>query len=173
LRAARQTASTILEQGLGWREDDVEFWLSHGQDGAPHFEDDASWVGDGYPALVIAWLLVERLPKAQTGRLLAVLRAVAIGTSEEQLAARQAQVVREVFGNPFRARGVSVNWLTPTVLALANQMYDARDFSLMPILADALQDADCDNEDILNHCRDTNLQHVRGCWLVDELLLKT
>jgi hypothetical protein len=28
-------------------------------------------------------------------------------------------------------------------------MYDSRDFSAMPILADALQDAGCDNEEIL------------------------
>src|SRR5271155_3094128 len=30
----------------------------------------------------------------------------------------------------------------------------ARDFSVMPILADALQDAGCDNDDVLNHCRE-------------------
>jgi hypothetical protein len=42
----------------------------------------------------------------------------------------------------------------------------------MPILADALQDAGCDNEDVLNHCRDANAAHVRGCWVVDLLLGK-
>jgi hypothetical protein len=42
----------------------------------------------------------------------------------------------------------------------------------MPILADALQDAGCDNTDILNHCRDANAPHVRGCWVVDLLLGK-
>ena len=47
-------------------------------------------------------------------------------------------------------------------------MYDSRDFSGMPILADALQDAGCDNEDILSHCRDANqAAQVRGCWVVD------
>ena len=39
----------------------------------------------------------------------------------------------------------------------------------MPILADALQDAGCDNEDMLNHCRDVNQPHVRGCWVLDLL----
>jgi hypothetical protein len=43
----------------------------------------------------------------------------------------------------------------------------------MPILADALQDAGCDNEDILNHCRDANVTHVRGCWVVDLVLGKS
>jgi hypothetical protein len=42
----------------------------------------------------------------------------------------------------------------------------------MPILADALQDAGCDNADILNHCRDANGVHVRGCWVVDLVLGK-
>jgi hypothetical protein len=55
---------------------------------------------------------------------------------------------------------------------LAKGMYDSRDFSPMPILADALQDADCDSEDILNHCRDPNQVHVRGCWVVDFVLGK-
>src|SRR5262249_31783676 len=42
-------------------------------------------------------------------------------------------------------------WRTDTVLALARQMYESRDFGAMPILADALQDAGCENEDILDH----------------------
>jgi hypothetical protein len=79
--------------------------------------------------------------------------------------------VREVLGNPFHPITLSPSWLTSTVVFLANQMYDSRDFSPMPILADALQDAGCDNEDILNHCRQPG-EHVRGCWVVDLLLDK-
>ncbi len=36
---------------------------------------------------------------------------------------------------------------------LAKQMYGSRDFSLMPSLADALQDAGCEDASILGHCR--------------------
>ncbi|OWK36188.1 hypothetical protein FRUB_08751 [Fimbriiglobus ruber] len=50
-------------------------------------------------------------------------------------------------------------------------MYESRDFSVTPILADALQDAGCDNEDILNHLRGDG-PHVRGCWALDLLLGK-
>jgi hypothetical protein len=57
-------------------------------------------------------------------------------------------------------------------VSLAKGMYESRDFSAMPILADALQDAGCDNPDILNHCRDESLTHVRGCWVVDLVLGK-
>jgi hypothetical protein len=42
----------------------------------------------------------------------------------------------------------------------------------MPILADALQDAGCENADILDHCRDAKATHVRGCWVVDLVLGK-
>jgi hypothetical protein len=63
-------------------------------------------------------------------------------------------------------------WRTDTVLALARQMYESRDFSAMPILADALQDAGCDCDDILSHCREAHATHVRGCWVVDLVLGK-
>jgi hypothetical protein len=75
------------------------------------------------------------------------------------------------FGNPFRPLTVDPSWLTSTVLAFASQMYESRDFSPMPILADALQDAGCDNDDVLNHCRQPG-EHVKGCWVVDLLLGK-
>jgi hypothetical protein len=38
----------------------------------------------------------------------------------------------------------------------------------MPILADALMDAGCENEDILDHCRGEG-PHARGCWILDML----
>jgi hypothetical protein len=86
--------------------------------------------------------------------------------------AAQANLLRDIFGNPFRPVTFSPSWRTDTALSLARQMYDARDFSTMPILADALQDAGCDSEDILGHCRDASATHVRGCWVVDLVLGK-
>ena len=80
-------------------------------------------------------------------------------------------VAREIFGNPFRPITPDTSWLTPTVLALAQGIYNEKAFDRMPILADALQDASCNNEDILNHCRLPG-HHVRGCWVVDLLLNK-
>jgi hypothetical protein len=50
-------------------------------------------------------------------------------------------------------------------------MYEERDFAGMPILADALEEAGCNNADILAHCREPGV-HVRGCWVVDLLLAK-
>ena len=85
--------------------------------------------------------------------------------------AESADLLRDIFGNPFRPIIFSPSWRTDTVVMLAYQMYDSRDFSPMPILADALQDAGCDNEDILAHCRSGG-SHVRGCWGVDLVLGK-
>ena len=80
---------------------------------------------------------------------------------------------RDVFGNPFRPVTFSPGWRTSTAVAIARGMYESWDFSAMPILADALQDAGCENEDILNHCRDASQVHVRGCWVVDLVLGKS
>ena len=85
--------------------------------------------------------------------------------------ATQADLFRDIFGNPFRSSEIQLEWLTDTVLALARGIYADRAFDGMPILADALQDAGCDDDDILSHCRDPH-KHVRGCWIVDLLLGK-
>ncbi|MCE9568048.1 MAG: hypothetical protein K8U57_39100 [Planctomycetes bacterium] len=81
-------------------------------------------------------------------------------------------MLRDIFGNPFRPVAFEAAWNTSTVVALAQEMYASRDFSAMPILADALQDAGCDNDDILQHCRGAG-PHVRGCWVVDGILGKS
>ncbi|QDU20371.1 hypothetical protein ETAA1_23230 [Urbifossiella limnaea] len=51
-------------------------------------------------------------------------------------------------------------------------MYESRDFAPMPVLADALEDAGCADNDILAHCRGDG-PHVRGCWVVDLVLGKS
>ena len=83
-----------------------------------------------------------------------------------------ADAYRELFPNPFVPLTWQPEWFTSTVRDLAAHIYDDRDFTTMPILADALQDADCDDEQVLNHCR-ANKPHARGCWVVDAILGKT
>ena len=92
--------------------------------------------------------------------------------SRHEMNARLAVHCRDVFGNPFRPIAADPAWLTFDVLALARGIYAERAFDRLPILADALQDAGCASEDVLNHCRDTNISHVRGCWVVDVVLGK-
>jgi hypothetical protein len=84
----------------------------------------------------------------------------------------QPQYVRELFGNPFRLITINPNWLVwndRTVPRIAQAIYDERAFDRMPVLGDALEDAGCQNADILNHCRSDG-PHVKGCWVLDLLL---
>ena len=90
-----------------------------------------------------------------------------------RIGAEVSPLLRDIVGNPFRRVTLAPAWRTSTVLALAQGAYESRDFSVMPILADALQDAGCDSDDILNHCRDPHATHVRGCWVVDLVLGKS
>jgi hypothetical protein len=85
--------------------------------------------------------------------------------------AAECGLVRCVFGNPYRPTAFDPKWLTPTVVALAGGIYAERAFDRMPILADALEEAGCDEAAILLHCRGTD-PHVRGCWVVDALIGK-
>jgi hypothetical protein len=59
-------------------------------------------------------------------------------------------------------------WLTSDVLALA-RLAQAGELDVLPILADALQDAGCYDERILVHCR-ADCPHTHTCWVPDLLL---
>ena len=86
----------------------------------------------------------------------------------------QAELLRDILGNPFRTVAIDPAWLTwnhGTVRAVARRCHDDESFHDLPILADALEDAGCASEEILGHCRSGG-PHVRGCWVVDLLLGK-
>jgi hypothetical protein len=84
------------------------------------------------------------------------------------------QWLRDLFGNPFRPVSVDPRWLCwngGAVVKLAQGIYDRWEFGLLPILGDALEEAGCENEEMVRHCR-LPADHVRGCWLLDLLLKK-
>jgi hypothetical protein len=100
------------------------------------------------------------------------------GSREEAVAAREVErteltcVLRDIFDNPFRPVAINpawVAWNDGTVQKIAQAIYDERAFDRMPILADALEEAGCTNQDMLAHCRSGG-EHVRGCWAVDLIL---
>jgi hypothetical protein len=89
--------------------------------------------------------------------------------------AAQADLVRDVCGNQFWSGAVKPGWRTwdgGLVVRLAQAIYQERRFEDLPVLADALEEAGCDNADLLDHCRGPG-PHVRGCWVLDVLLEKT
>ena len=132
--------------------------------------------------LVATFVSAERLLEAATST--ERWKAACDGASQAGIAAKSldrllwhytqphySAWIREVFGNPFRPIVVAPDWLTGDVIGLATGIYQDRAFDRLPILADALMDAGCDNEDILRHCRGDG-PHVRGCWVLDLLLGK-
>ncbi|WP_439632213.1 hypothetical protein [Gemmata sp.] len=92
----------------------------------------------------------------------------------DQLSATEFHLAlfRDIFGNPYKPVAFDAAWRSDTAVSLAKHIYEARDFGAMPILADALQDAGCEHDGILTHCRDPQQVHVRGCWVVDLVLGK-
>jgi hypothetical protein len=78
-------------------------------------------------------------------------------------------LLRDIFGNPFRSVNFHAAWRTAAVVALAQTIYDERDFLGMPILGDALEEAGCEDTRILGHCRIPG-PHALGCWVVDLIL---
>jgi hypothetical protein len=83
----------------------------------------------------------------------------------------QAALLRDIAGDPFRPVTSDPSWLTPNVIALAGGIYSERAFDRLPLLADALRDAGCNDAGILAHCQSVG-PHARGCWVIDLALGK-
>jgi hypothetical protein len=94
----------------------------------------------------------------------------------------QTRLLRDIFGHPSRPSPplppAVLAWNDRTVPRLAWAIYEERqlpagtlDTGRLAILADALLDAGCNDEDLIRHCRSEG-PHVRGCWAVDLILGK-
>jgi hypothetical protein len=115
--------------------------------------------GDGLDVTEMGGLVVENV------RRVAPQEAVAL-----------AGLLRCVFGNPLRRVAVNPSWLTPNAIPLAQAAYEHRDLdpgrldpARLAVLADALEEAGCDQADLPEHLRGPG-PHARGCWPVDLLL---
>jgi hypothetical protein len=95
----------------------------------------------------------------------------------------QCGLLHDLFGNPFRPPPpIDPRWLTweaGTVKRLAQAAYDERDLPAgtldqdrLAVLADALEEAGCQDGQILGHLRYGG-DHVRGCWALDLVLGKS
>lgn len=132
-----------------------EAWASRG----------LTWVSRGVGA-VGAWVARETMDNDVVGW---VIRA-ADALNEKHVAGSSCTLIRCIFGPlPFRPVTLNPAWLTPAVTMLSQAIYDERAFDHLPILADALSESGCDNQDILSHCRKPG-EHVKGCWVLDLLL---
>jgi hypothetical protein len=98
------------------------------------------------------------------------------GTPKDVEHIAQAILVLDIFGNPFRPVLVDPKCLTPTVTSLATAAYEERSLpsgelepARLAVLADALEEAGCQDPSILAHLRSPG-PHVRGCWPLDLIL---
>ena len=96
-----------------------------------------------------------------------------VGSKHDAEQIAQCDLVRDIFG-PFRFHSVDVNpairaWQNFTIPMLATTIYEERAFDRLPIVGDALEEAGCQDSDILDHCRQPG-GHVAGCWVIDLIL---
>jgi hypothetical protein len=109
--------------------------------------------------------------------------AVAVPAAISTLRINPAHWLREIFGPlPYCSapapEATVLEWNDRLPKRLAQAAYEERrlpegilDPTLLAVLADALEEAGCTDNDILSHCRGPG-PHVRGCWALDLLLAK-
>jgi hypothetical protein len=133
-----------------------------------------AWTRPETRAARAAWhcTLPDEIPAAHGA---AYWAASALLDDEKGELRRQAELLRCLCGNPFRAVSVDRAWLTGVVVSLALAAHMERiplsgelDPQRLAVLSDALEEAGCDDADILSHLRSPG-PHVRGCWVVDLL----
>jgi hypothetical protein len=87
--------------------------------------------------------------------------------------AAQCDLLRDIAHYPQRPPpAVPRAWLAwgdGIIPKLARAIYEERAFDRLPVLADALEEAGCDDHTLLDHCRHGRV-HVPGCWAVDLIL---
>lgn len=66
-------------------------------------------------------------------------------------------------------RSINRNWLTwqgGIIPSMAKNIIDNEAFEELGVFADALEEAECNDIDIINHCRQHKV-HVNGCWVLE------
>ncbi|MFQ3648814.1 MAG: hypothetical protein SNJ75_00665 [Gemmataceae bacterium] len=84
---------------------------------------------------------------------------------------RSVRLLRCALGNPWKPARLAPQWLhwnDGLVARLAKLIARDACLELLPILADALEDAGCQEETLLNHLREE--EHCLACWALDTVL---
>jgi hypothetical protein len=149
---------------------------------------DASWYGGAFPLGLRAGAVARacgsdaRDAASATGQVVSALY-VAAGRSDSVRraeAAEHADLLRCLFGNPFRAAApigpAVLSWNDGCVARLARAAYEERsgadgtlDNVRLAVLADALEESGYVGAEFLGHLRGPG-PHVRGCHAVDAIL---
>ncbi len=117
----------------------------------------------------VAWTANE---SSVPGRILRHLQSATTRERLTEVRQAMADLVREVLGNPFRRPTIDPAWLHwnhGAARHIADQIAANGTFTDLPVLADALEDAGCRDEALLQHMRGEAV-HVPGCWALDAVL---
>jgi hypothetical protein len=115
--------------------------------------------------------LLSRTAAWATG-ILCILSATPLSEGLSEAETRLAHIIRDIVHESCRPVSIPPAlkvWTDGTVVKLARSIYDERAYDQMPILGDALEEAGCADQGILDHCR-AEQSHVRGCWALDAVL---
>jgi len=139
-------------------------------DGQASLDEIRSYWARGFSSAYVSW---PEQPFAWASRFVRVPDLWEDSLDEGPIdACKATQLLRCIFGPlPFRCHALDHSWLTSTVTSLATAIYNERAFDRLPILADALEDTGCTQQDILSHLRSGG-EHTRGCWPLDLVLGK-
>jgi hypothetical protein len=135
---------------------------------------DEAWYGwahvYGRSLPTILGLLADHISDRECGDLCRTVLAVRGPVAREAIL---AELRDEIFGptRPAELDPALRAWHGGVVVALARAIDADGHFGAMPVLADALEEAGCTDEEIFGHCR-RRRRHVRGCWVVDLVLAK-
>jgi hypothetical protein len=165
---------------LVWhRIDDWGSWAA--VESAEQYADGQISLGEMTAAASEAWHeLAQQVCLSEAGRAASTTALYAAGWATDSRKpppewVKQAAALRDIVGNPFHPIALAnlwKQWQDGLVVRLAQSLYEERAFDLLPILADALEEAGCDNAEILDHLRRPG-PHARGCWVLDLLLGKS
>lgn len=184
-RKAVEGAESFADESIGEQQRrDLERWA----------EDERKRIQGGRKGWELRYAAVEVIADAERFDAggVAYFCAVALTSNPKELLvahATQAAILREIVGNPLRPvkhlclqdDGLLLHpggdcqgccpILSPTVRAMAEGICEDRAYRELPVLADALEDAGCQEENILSHLRGPG-PHALGCWALDLVLGK-
>src|SRR2546421_573987 len=123
---------------------------------------EAEWLACGEPAKMLDFMRTQRRSRKALLFSDAYCRAVwdrvcdraaetarvrnGSKVSDERVA--HAVLLRCIVGNPFRPAAFHPAWRSVATVAIAHAIYDQRRFQELPVLADALEEAGCDNAEL-------------------------
>jgi hypothetical protein len=93
-------------------------------------------------------------------------RRLGLDRRREQVRLRACELIRESFRGPQIEPVFRAKWRTSDAIALFRLAEKDGSFGVLPILADALQDAGCDDDRLLEHLR-SGAAHHHGCWALE------